>query len=49
LSWKLKETILKVLAIKKEREIERERERERERNGKGIKLYLIGHLKLLLN
>jgi hypothetical protein len=45
LSWKLKETILKVLAIKEEREIER----ERERNGKGIKLYLIGHLKLLLN
>jgi len=29
LSWKLKETILKVLAIKKEREIEIEREREK--------------------
>jgi hypothetical protein len=45
LTWKLEETILKVSAIKRERE----RERERERNGKGIKLYLIGPLKLLLN
>jgi hypothetical protein len=40
LTWKLKEIILKVSA--------REREREREME-KGIKLYLIGPLKLLLN
>jgi hypothetical protein len=40
LTWKLKERILKVLAKKK---------REREKWKKGIKLYLIGPMKLLLN
>jgi hypothetical protein len=42
LTWKLKERILKILAKKK-------RERERKKWKKGIKLYLIGFMKLLLN